>query len=166
MLSFRSSAFRSSALTVVGGVMNSLLLFAAMFCGGMAVAVQPSINSRLAQRIGTIESSFISFAVGALVLFAIVLFCGRPGNLRGITGAHWWELTGGLLGAFFVTLTILVVPRIGTASAMAATITAQLIAGLLLDQFGYFGLRTISMDGRRAVGVTLLLVGAGLVFRR
>ena len=146
--------------------MNSLLFFAAMFFGGIAVAVQPSVNSRLAQRIGTIESSFISFAVGTLALFAVVLFCGRLGNLRGITGANWWELTGGLLGAFFVTLTILVVPRIGTASAMAATITAQLIAGLLLDQFGFFGLRTVVMDGRRAVGVALLLVGAVLVFRR
>ena len=146
--------------------MNSLLLFAAMFCGGMAIAVQPSVNGRLAQRIGTIESSFISFAVGALTLYLVVLCCGRPGSLRGIAGAHWWELTGGLLGAFFVTLTIVAVPRIGTASTMAATIAAQLIAGLLLDQFGLFGLRTVAMDGRRAIGAALLLIGAGLIFRR
>ena len=95
-----------------------------------------------------------------------MLFGGRFGNLRGVADARWWELTGGVLGAFFVTLTIVIVPRIGTASAMAATIAAQLITGLLLDQFGIFGFRTIAMDGKRAVGVALLLLGAGLVFRR
>jgi transporter family-2 protein len=146
--------------------MNSLLFFAAMFCGGMAIAVQPSINGRLAQRVGAVESSCISFAVGTLILFAFVLLSGRIGNLRGVAGANWWELTGGLLGAIFVTLTIVIVPRIGTASAMAATIAAQLITGLLLDQLGIFGFRAIAVDGRRALGVVILLVGAGLVFRR
>ena len=146
--------------------MNTLLLFLVMFCGGIAVALQPSINGRLAQRIGTLESSGISFAVGTLALFAIVLVGGRLGNLRGIADASWWELTGGFLGALFVTLTIMIVPRIGTASAMAAAIAGQLIAGLLLDQFGIFGFRTIALDGKRAFGVALLMIGAGLVFRR
>jgi bacterial/archaeal transporter family-2 protein len=146
--------------------MNSVLFFVVMFCGGITVAVQPSINGRLAQRVGAVESSCISFAVGTLALFAIVLLGGRLGNLRGIADASWWELTGGLFGAFFVTLTIVIVPRIGTASAMAAIIAAQLITGLLLDQYGMFGFRTIAMDGKRALGVALLLLGAGLVFRR
>jgi transporter family-2 protein len=142
------------------------MFFLLMFLGGICVAVQPSINGRLAQRVGVIESSCISFAVGTLVLFAILVIGGRAGNLRGLADVRWWELTGGFLGAFFVTLTIVAVPRIGTASVMAAAIAAQLIAGLLLDQFGIFGLRTIALDGRRALGVALLLIGASLVFRR
>jgi len=145
--------------------MSSVVFFILMFCGGISVAVQPSINGRLAEKVGVIESSFISFAVGALVLLALVLISGR-GNLRGIGDANWWELTGGLLGAFFVTLTIVVVPKIGTASTMAATITAQLLTGLLLDQFGLFGLRAVPLDGKRTLGAALLLIGAGLVFRR
>ena len=146
--------------------MNSVLFFGVMFCAGMAVAVQPSINGRLALRVGAVESSCISFAVGTLALFAILLAGGKLGNLRGIVDARWWELTGGLLGALFVTLTIVVVPRIGTASAMAAIIAAQLLTGLLIDQFGVFGFRTIALDGRRAIGVALLMAGAALVFRR
>ncbi len=145
---------------------NSLLFFLLMFCAGVTVAIQPSINARLAGRVGPLGSSCLSFAVGTLVLLAVVLFSGRAGSLRGIADARWWELTGGLLGAFFVTMTIVVVPRIGTASAMAATIAAQLITGLVLDQFGLFGFRTVPMDGKRLLGVVLLLAGAGLVFRR
>ncbi len=145
--------------------MNSLSLYLLMFVGGLAVALQPSINGRLALRVGPLESSCISFAVGTLALFVLVLASGR-GSLRAVGAAPWWELTGGLLGAFFVTMTIIVVPRIGTAAAMAATISAQLLTGMLLDHFGLFGFRTVPLDGKRACGAFLLLAGAALVFRR
>lgn len=145
--------------------MSTQFLFGLMFAGGIAVAVQPSINGRLAQRVGFVESSCISFAVGTMALFIIAMIAGR-GSFRGIGDAQWWELSGGFLGAFFVTMTIVIVPRIGTASAMAATIAAQLITGLVLDHYGLFGFRTVEVDIKRTIGVVLLLAGAGLVFRR
>jgi len=145
--------------------MSNLHLFILMMCGGAVLALQPSINARLAQKVGIIESSFISFAVGTLVLAVALSFWGR-GSLRAISGAAWWELTGGLLGAAFVTLTILVVPRIGTAAAMAAIIASQLITGLLMDHLGLFGFRGAPLDGKRLAGAVLLMAGAALVFRR
>ena len=145
--------------------MNNLVLFFLMFCGGIAVAVQPSINGRLAQKVGIFESSCLSFAVGTLALFCVVLVSGR-GSFKGIADVAWWELSGGFFGAYFVTMTILAVPRIGTASALAATITAQLVTGLLLDHFGLFGFREIPLDLKRVLGVGLLIAGTVLVFRR
>ena len=148
-----------------GARMNSLMLLGVMVCGGVAIAVQPSINGRLAQKTGVLESSCISFTVGALGLFLLALLIGR-GSFRGIADTSLWELTGGLLGAFFVTMTIIVVPRLGTAAAMAAVIASQLITGLILDHYGFLGFRHIPFDTKRAIGVALLLAGAGLVFRR
>lgn len=145
--------------------MDNLLLVCMMACGGVMVAVQPSINARLAQRIGSYESSLISFAVGTLCLLLAVLVAGR-GNLRGIGTAHWWELSGGLLGAFFVTMTIVAVPRLGTTAVMAMVIAGQLTTGVLLDQFGAFGLRQISVTPLRGLGIALLCLGAALVVRR
>ncbi|PLX80246.1 MAG: hypothetical protein C0614_07345 [Desulfuromonas sp.] len=145
--------------------MQTLGFFFLMFLGGIAVAVQPSINGRLSQKIGAVETATISFAVGTLALLVVALVAGR-GSFRGLAEARAWELTGGFLGAFFVTLTIIIVPRIGTASTMAATIAAQLITGILLDHYGLFGFRTIPFDLKRALGVALLLVGATLLFRR
>jgi len=145
--------------------MNQILLLALMFCGGIAIAVQPSINGRLAQKTGVIESSGISFAVGTVLLIAIALIAGK-GSLRGIAVASWWELTGGFLGAFFVTMTIIAIPRIGTTAAMATVITAQLMTGILLDHYGMFGFKTIPLDGKRAFGVMLLMAGAALVVRK
>ena len=145
--------------------MGRLLLFLLMICGGMAIAVQPSINARLAQRVGAYESSFISFAVGTLAMLVVVMIAGK-GDLRAVGSATWWELTGGLLGAFFVTLTIIVVPRLGTAAVMAAVIAGQLTTAALLDQFGAFGLRQVPFTPLRLLGVCLLAAGAVLVARR
>lgn len=145
--------------------MSNFILLLLMFCGGIAIAVQPSINGRLAQKIGVVESSCISFAVGALVLLGGALLAGK-GSFRGLAAVSWWELTGGLLGAFFVTLTIIAVPRIGTTSAMAAVIGAQLTTGILLDHFGLFGFKTIPLDGKRLIGVVLLMAATALIFRK
>lgn len=145
--------------------MDHILLLFLMFCGGIAIAIQPSINGRLAQKVGTFESSCISFAVGTLLLLAVVLVAGK-GSLRGAANASWWELTGGALGAFFVTLTIVAIPRIGTTAAMAAVIGAQLATGVLLDHFGLFGFRTVPLDGKRAIGIALLMAGTSLIIRK
>lgn len=144
--------------------MTNYFLFLIMFFGGMTVALQPSINARLAQRVGILESAFISFAVGTLVLLLVVLMSSR-GTIKGIYGAAWWELTGGVLGALFVSLTILVVPRIGTAAAMSAIIAAQLATGLVLDHFGLFGFKVLPFDLKRLIGLAFLVLGAGLILR-
>lgn len=145
--------------------MSNTLLILLMACGGLAVALQPSINARLAQKVGIYESSLLSFVVGTLALIAMVMFAGR-GNLRNVTDASWWELTGGVLGAYFVSMTILAVPRLGSAAVMAIVIAGQLTTSVLLDHYGAFGLRQIPLTSTRGIGILLLCLGAGLVIRK
>lgn len=145
--------------------MNNLMLVLLVACGGIAAALQPSINARLAQRVGIFESSLISFTVGTLCMLTVASLAGR-GSLRGLAAVSWWELTGGLLGAFFVTMTIIAVPRMGTAAVMAIVIAGQLAAGMFLDQFAPFGLRQIPVTPLRGLGIVLLCLGAALVVRR
>lgn len=145
--------------------MPNLILIILMIAGGVAVAVQPSINARLAEKTGFLQAATVSFAVGTLVLLMISLTTSQ-GSLRRTFEADWWQLTGGLFGAFFVTMTIVGVPRIGTTAVLALTIVSQLIAGLVMDHYGMFGMRGIPIDFKRLVGVALLLVGVVLICRR
>jgi bacterial/archaeal transporter family-2 protein len=148
-----------------GGTMPNLALLAMMFCAGIAIALQPSINARLAQKVGVLESACISFAVGTMALFLVVLISGKL-TFKGIGDTAWWEWTGGAMGAFFVSMTIFLVPRIGTAAAMSATIAAQLTMGILLDHYGAFGLRHIPLDPKRVIGSLLLFAGVALIAKR
>lgn len=145
--------------------MSQLFPVLIMITAGAAVALQPSINARLAEKTGLLESACISFMVGATALLIAVLVSGRW-TVKGLSGTPWWEWTGGILGAFFVSATIMAVPRIGTAAAMAASITAQLLTALLLDHFGLFGFGGAQIDLKRSVGASLLILGAWLIIRR
>jgi transporter family-2 protein len=145
--------------------MSNLVLIILMAIGGVAVALQPSINARLAEKTGFLEAATVSFAVGTLVLLLISLASGQ-GSFRRIPDADWWQLSGGLFGAFFVAMTIVGVPRIGTTAVLALTIISQLTAGLVMDHYGLFGMRGIPIDLKRICGVGLLLAGVFLIFRR
>ncbi len=145
--------------------MSNFILIVLMAVGGVAVAVQPSINARLAEKTGFLEAATVSFAVGTLVLLLVSIASGQ-GSFRRVPDADWWQLTGGLFGAFFVAMTIVGVPRIGTTAVLALTIVSQLIAGLVMDHYGLFGMRGIPIDFKRLLGVTFLLVGVFLICRR
>ncbi len=145
--------------------MSNLILIVLMVAGGVAVAVQPSLNARLAEKTGFIHAATISFAVGTVILFVAAVMSGQ-GSFRRVGDADWWQLTGGFFGAFFVAMTILGVPRIGTTAVLALTIVSQLIAGLVMDHYGLFGMRGIPVDLKRMVGVLLLVAGAYLVCRQ
>ena len=145
--------------------MSNLILIVLMVAGGVAVAVQPSLNARLAEKTGFIHAATISFAVGTVILFVAAVMSGQ-GSFRRVGDADWWQLTGGFFGAFFVAMTILGVPRIGTTAVLALTIVSQLIAGLVMDHYGLFGMRGIPVDLKRMVGVLLLVGGAYLVCRQ
>jgi len=144
--------------------MPNLLMLIIMVCAGAAVALQPSINARLAQKSGLLESACISFAVGTLGLVIALLISGKT-NVRGLHETAWWEWTGGILGAFFVTATILAVPKIGTAATMAVAIATQLITALVLDHFGLFGFGGMQIDLKRSLGAVLLIIGAWIIVR-
>jgi transporter family-2 protein len=144
--------------------MSKIILLILIFLAGVVVALQPSINARLAQKIGLLESSTISFLVGTIFLFLLTLVLGQ-GSFQALTRVTWWELTGGLLGAFFVYTVILIVPRLGTGAVMAVAIAGQLLTAILLDHFQLFGFRSIPLDVTRIAGVLLMLLGTWLIVR-
>jgi transporter family-2 protein len=140
-------------------------IFLLMVFAGAVSALQPGINARLAQKVGVLESAFVSFAGGALCL-AVVVFLFGKGNLREISAAAPWEVLGGLMGAVYVTCLVLAVPRIGTAAAMAGAIAAQLAASLILDSAGAFGFQKLPLDFPRVAGVLFLILGSLLILRK
>jgi len=144
---------------------SRIWIFLLMVLAGAVSALQPGINARLAQKVGILESSFVSFAGGALCLAVVVFLFGR-GSLKGISIAAPWELLGGLIGAVYVTCLVFAVPRIGTAAAMAGAIAAQLAASLLLDSTGAFGFQRLPLDFPRVTGVLFLVLGSLLILRK
>lgn len=124
--------------------------------GGMAIAMQGQINGGLGKKVGVIEGSFISFSVGTLALLFILLFFGS-GNISAISTVPKWQLIGGLLGAFYVIVQVIVVPKIGVSASLMAVIVGQIILGAVIDHFGFFGGNRFPIDKQKMIAIVLLL---------
>lgn len=129
---------------------------------GGVLAMQAPINARLGMDVGRLPAALISFVVGTVVLFAIALAAGGLGSVREYS-LPWYYLTGGLLGALYVTTVLITVRSLGAGGLTAATITGQLAFSMVLDRIGAFGLERQPLSVTRLAGVAMLAVGTYLV---
>lgn len=135
------------------------------FVGGL-IALQAPINSMLGKATGSFQAAFISFAIGTVVLAIIAAFAkGGFGTMGEARTLSWYYLTGGVLGAAYVTTVLVTVRELGAGPVVAATIAGQLSASVVLDQFGLLGLPKDPITVGKVVGVVLLAVGVYLVVR-
>ncbi len=133
---------------------------------GAFIAVQAPINAQLARGLGLpVAAAFFSFLSGTVVLGIVTVVMTRAQgiSLDWKAPAPWLFVAGGLLGGFYVTLSTVLVPRIGAAALMAFLVAGQLIAGMLLDRIGFLGFAVREISLGRIAGAVLLLAGALLV---
>ncbi len=133
---------------------------------GAMMPTQAATNNKMAIIVDSpILSAFISFIVGTVALFAYVLISGVPlGNLVSAKEAPAIAWIGGLLGAFFVTATVMLMPRLGVATAFSLIIAGQMIVTLIIDHFGLLGVPVREVSLTRIGGI--LLISAGVVLIR
>lgn len=134
---------------------------------GTMVAMQTAINTQLNIALGSkIQASFISFFVGTVLLCIVVAVKDRRfGNVRFAFGKTrpWWIWTGGVIGACFVILSVVLVPLIGVGQLLVLVLLGQLLGSICIEQFGWFGLTKKSLQLPQIFGVLLLLVGVAII---
>jgi bacterial/archaeal transporter family-2 protein len=132
---------------------------------GGCIALQAPINAGLGKSTGNFAAATISFAVGTVLLAAIVAISGNTAGLSNVTHVEWYYLLGGALGAAYVFSALVLVSQIGAGGVAAATVTGQLTTSVVLDQIGFLGLERTPVTLGRGLGVALLLAGTYLVVR-
>lgn len=141
----------------------ALVLTAAV--GGL-VALQAPINAQLGRTVGSWQAAAVSFTFGTVLLVAIVLVAGGGfGGVGEAPGLPWYYLTGGVLGAAYVTTVLVTVRSLGAGGVVAATIAGQLAMAVVVDQLGILGVEKQPVTALRLVGIALLAAGAFLVIR-
>src|SRR5688500_11012187 len=132
---------------------------------GAGVAAQAIINARLRFVLGApVWAACAQFIVGLAMLGLIALLTQQSPPATGSLGrAPWWMWTGGIFGAAFILVRVIVTPKLGTALMLASTIVGQLGAALVIDHYGWFGASVIPISLTRLFGVALLAVGVILI---
>ena len=141
------------------------MLVAVLVVGGL-FALQPPVNSQLARETSVLGAAFISTGISALVMGVLFFASGGVSQLSAVSSVAPVYLTGGLLGAVLVSVSLVAVRTLGAGGVVAATVCTQLIVSALLDRFGVLGLDRTALTPLRAVGFVLLLSGTLLVTLR
>jgi bacterial/archaeal transporter family-2 protein len=148
-------------------LIKSLIPAALALAAGMSVVVQQILNANLRSQINSaVWSGFTSYLVGVLCMIAMALALQEPIPSVGVlTRIPWWAWSGGLFGAIFIAISILVAHQLGAAALIALLVTGQMVASIVLDHFGWLGLEPRPIDLARLIGVCLLIGGVVLIRR-
>ncbi len=145
--------------------MKWLPVIATVVAGGL-VALQAPINSTLGRTVGTFAAASVSFAIGLALLMTITVVAGGGfGEVGAALDLRWYYLTGGLLGAAYVTTVLLTVRELGAGGVTAATIAGQLTMSVIVDRAGLLGLPERGLTLQRVIGIALLASGTFLIVR-
>lgn len=146
---------------------NSYLYLLMALLAGAMMPIQAAVNNRMVAYVESpIIAAFMSFLIGTVALMVYGIVSGVP--VSGIAGARNAPLiawTGGLLGAFFVTSTVVLLPRLGVAMTFSLVIAGQMIVTLIVDHFGLLGVDVRPIGWQRVAGI-LLITGGVILIRR
>jgi transporter family-2 protein len=108
------------------------------FLTGAGIAFQSAVNGRLGQRIASpLGATFMSFLGGVLVLAVAagisMLVTGAPAPLPAAVPGDLWLYLGGLLGAAYILLGVVIVARTGVLLMGLGAVLGQLVVSVLID---------------------------------
>jgi transporter family-2 protein len=134
---------------------------------GVSVVVQQALNANLRAALGSaVWSGFVSYFLGLLCMALLAIALRDPVPTAAVVARiPWWAWSGGVFGAIFIALAILLVPKLGAATFIALLVAGQMLASVALDHFGWLGLDQRPIDLPRAIGVLLLVAGVILIRR-
>jgi transporter family-2 protein len=141
-------------------------LFATAAAGaGVSFVMQQAVNADLRSSLGSAAwAGFVSYLGGTLCMLALAaVLRDWPPPVAAMPGSHWWAWSGGLFGAIYIAVSILLVQRLGAAGFIALLVGGQMLASLAFDHFGLFGLPRQPLDMPRLLGAALLVAGVALV---
>lgn len=141
-----------------------LFLGLALLAGGM-IPFQSAMNSQLGRSLQSPYYSaltvFVVAAIG-LTVYNLATQQATPA-LSQFTSAPAWSYLGGLLGGTYILLIVICAPKLGIGNVTIMVLLGQILAAMLIDQFGLLKAPLHPINWQRLVGVGLLIAGVYIV---
>ena len=124
---------------------------------GTIVVISRILNTRLAENVGLIESSFFNYFTGLLSSLILFFIIKDKFTLSQFYSLPFWAYLGGILGVAVVILSSVVTPKMSSFYITLIIFIGQLFTGIILDC-----ITTKTIPYAKVIGG--LLVVAGLAY--
>ena len=137
---------------------------------GAAAPLQSGLNAELRERLaGPIEVGFFSSIITTIALalgFGLMVAVGKTDpDLAAIKAVPWYLWTGGLLGAYFIVVTLIGAGTLDAALLIGLLVAGQMLASLVVDHFGLLSFDVNKVNVWRVAGVALICAGVFVIQR-
>ncbi|WP_434054445.1 MAG: DMT family transporter [Roseibium sp.] len=142
----------------------NLLWLAPLLCGAL-IPIHAGMNAELSRAAGhPLWATLLSFGVSFVCLVVGIAWL-RPTmpTASSLISAPSWAWVGGLVGVLYVMATMVLIPRFGAATFIAAVIAGQMTMALILDQNGFLGNEVRPVDLYRIAGAALSIIGVAIM---
>jgi transporter family-2 protein len=145
-------------LTVMGWQIWAVLV-------GFIAAIQQAINGHLGTLLASpSQASFVSFGVGTVIVILVALAVDkRFPSIQELRHAKAWNWLGGFLGALFVLVSVITVPKIGAGLTIMMGLIGQILGSILIQQFGWWRSVKSRVVPAQIVGMIVMVIGVVLI---
>lgn len=144
--------------------MNKILWIILAFLSGTFLPIQAGLNAKLGKAgASSIYASLISFIVGVAALGLYVILTKETFSWAGLKTAPVYAWIGGVLGAFYVTVIILLFPKLGPGLTFGLVVAGQMFIAIFLEHFNILVNNPHPVNYMRIFGVLLVIVGVIII---
>jgi transporter family-2 protein len=144
-------------------VNSTAVLVGIALVGGMAVTLQGQFMGQMDRNIGTAESVFITYGIGAVFAGLIMLLLKGGALSTAFTAVPSYTFLSGILGLIIIASIGYTVPRLGVTTALTLILVGQYFLAALVDNNGWFGTPIREIGLKQISGLLVILAGAYLV---
>jgi transporter family-2 protein len=147
-------------------IADALVFVVLGIAAGVSFVTQQAVNADLRGSLSSAAwAGFVSYLGGTLSMLVLALAMRESlPSIEAATQSNWWAWTGGFFGAIYIAVSMLIVPRLGTATFVSLLVAAgQMLFSVVCDHFGLFGVPQHSANSARLVGAVLLVGGVALI---
>ena len=134
-------------------MVTSFIILLAVF-NGLLIVTTRVINARLGQYVSGTGASFWNHFVGWLLLMLILPFVPVEEAIH-FQGIPFVLYLGGFIGAVYVVINNLVIPRVGATKATVLIIAGQIVLGTVIDVVN----GKVSNLNMTVLGISLVILG-------
>ncbi len=129
---------------------------------GVLISVMITANGGLTSALGLYSSTVVIHLVGmSIVIVAAIIKKVNP-----FKGRHAWYLyLGGVMGVIATAGNSYAFAPLGVSALLALGLLGQSTMGLIIDQFGLFGMPVHKLKKERVISFVIMLIGAVFMIR-
>lgn len=149
-------AVAGMAVMLDRSVFSAVIAVGLSIIAGATIVLQRIVNARLADKIGTLKSSFVNHLTGLplTIVLAAIMVQQIPRNIA--FDSRIWIYTGGIIGVIIVVLCNVTVPKLSTFKQTVLSFLGQVFAGVAIDL-------VIGVEWSKASFYGGLIIAAGML---